>query len=154
MTMHLVKRLIATYLFATAIAVALHFVFSAFYQDAVDLEKVWNIVNWFMAFAVLISLVVWSSSKIDLDQSGSDGNVSRRYLEVNAALFATVLLTLWFFWNWFDNLVLGSTPQGDTRLIMWAFIDPLFVLIVGLTGCHICPRRGINGAVLRKRTNR
>ena len=86
--MHLINRLLITYLLATAIAVGLHFVFAAFYQDAVDTGKMWEILDWFMAAAVLISLVVWYISKIDLDQNRSDNTVSRRYLEVNAGLFA------------------------------------------------------------------
>ena len=148
--MHLFNRLLITYLFATAIAVGLHFVFAAFYQDAVDTGKMWEILDWFMAAAVLISLVVWYNSKIDLDQNRSDKTVSRRYLEVNAGLFAATLLGLWFFWNWFDFLVSGSTPQEEAHQIMWTVIDPLFVLIVGLTGLHLCSRRHRNGTVLRR----
>ena len=148
--MHLINRLLITYLLATAIAVGLHFVFAAFYQDAVDTGKMWEILDWFMAAAVLISLVVWYNSKIDLDQNRSDNTVSRRYLEVNAGLFAATLLGLWFFWNWFDFLVSGATPQGETHQIMWAVIDPLFVLIVGLTGLHLCSRRHSNDTVLRR----
>ena len=33
-----------------------NFVFAAFYQDAVDTGKMWEILDWFMAAAVLISL--------------------------------------------------------------------------------------------------
>ena len=148
--MHLINRLLITYLLATAIAVGLHFVFAAFYQDAVDTGKMWEILDWFMAAAVLISLVVWYISKIDLDQNRSDNTVSRRYLEVNAGLFAATLLGLWFFWNWFDFLVSGSTPQEETHQIMWAVIDPLFALIVGLTGLHLCFRRHRSDTVLRR----
>ena len=148
--MHLFNMLLITYLFATTIALGLHFVFAAFYQDAVDTGKMWEILDWFMAAAVLISLVVWYNGKIDLDQNRSDNTVSRRYLEVNAGLFATTLLGLWFFWNWFDFLVSGSTPQEEAHQIMWTVIDPLFVLIVGITGLHLCSRRHRSDTVLHR----
>ena len=103
-----------------------------------------------MAAAVLISLAVWYNSKIDLDQNRSDNTVSRRYLEVNAGLFAASLMGLWFFWNWFALMVARSTPQEETHQIMWAVIDPLFVLIVGPTGLHLCSRRQSNDTVSRR----
>ena len=42
-----------------------------------------------------------------------------------------LLLAIWFFWNWFDNLAAGSELQNDIHLTLWAFIDPLFIILVG-----------------------
>lgn len=135
--MDIVKRLLAAYLVAIATAVALHFIFASFYRDAVDTGQLWNILNWFMAVAVLVTLIVRYLGKVKLDRQGSDGSVTRKYLEVNAALYLAAVLTIWFFWNWFDDLMVGADSQSDIRLILWAFIDPLFVLIVGTTGCRL-----------------
>ena len=53
------------------------------------------------------------------------------------ALIASLVLVIWFLWNWFDDLTVASGSQSDVRLIMWSIIDPLFVLVTGATGLHV-----------------
>ena len=44
---------------------------------------------------------------------------------------------MWFFWNWFDDLTVADGAQSDTRLVLWAFIDPLYVLVACVTSCTL-----------------
>ena len=134
------SRILAIYLVTIATVVALNFILQAFYQTAVNVGELWDILDWFMAVAVPATLIIRYVQKVELDRTSNGESVTRQYVEVNVALYAAILLFLWFFWNWFDNLVAGSDPQGTLQMINWMFIDPLFILVVGTTGCRIWPR--------------
>ena len=118
------SKLLAAAFWLLAAAVALHFMFTPFYDGAADPGQIWDILNWFMAVAVSGALVLHYLRKRTLDIQSDDGAVTRGYLEANLALYASVVLTVWFFWNWFDALTIGAGPQSDNRLLMWVFIDP------------------------------
>ena len=132
----MVRKVVGFVVGASALAVALHFIFSAFYEDAVDVDQIWSILDVFMAFGVLVALIVWYLRKRAMDGRGGNG-ITREYLEVNLLLYVAAFLSLWFFWNWFDFLVAGDGGQSDTRLILWAFIDPLYVLVACVTSCSL-----------------
>ena len=135
--MIIARTLVAAGLMLVSVVVAAHFILSPFYQDTMDIDRMWFVLNWFMAVAVVIALIVnYHRFKATGGDSG-DGPVDRQYLRVSVALFASLTLVIWFFWNWFDDLTVASGSQSDTRLVMWAFIDPLFVLVTGATGLHV-----------------
>ena len=134
--MGMARKVVGGVVGASALAVALHFIFSAFYEDAVDVDQIWSVLDWFMAFGVLVALAVWYLRKRVLDGRGGDG-ITREYLEVNVILYVTAFLSMWFFWNWFDDLTVADGAQSDTRLVLWAFIDPLYVLVACVTSCTL-----------------
>lgn len=135
--MIIARALVAAGLMLVAVVVAAHFILTPFYQDVMNIDRMWFVLNWFMAAASIIALVVnYHRYKATGAQSG-DGAVDRQYLKVNAALLSSLLLVIWFFWNWFDDLTVASGSQSDIRLIMWSIIDPLFVLVTGATGLHV-----------------
>ena len=45
-----------------------------------------------------------------LDANGSDGSVTREYLEVNLLFYVSIVVTVWFFWNW---LFFGFFPDNE-----------------------------------------
>ena len=120
-----------------SVAVGIHFVFGSLYGDAVDAVGVWAVLDWFMAAGILVALTVHFTAKRALGKEGAGDSVTRRYLEVNLAFYATVLLSLWFFWNWFDFLTSGDEPQGTTNLVNWMLIDPLAAVVIGVTGLRL-----------------
>ena len=132
--MDTLRRPLAIILAIIAIAVAFHFIFLAFYQDSVDPNQVWEILDWFMAFAVVVALVVTYNQKRGIESGTTDTN---RFISVNVAFYAAAWLAIWFFWNWFDNLSLGDELQGELRLTFWGFIDPLFILVVGSVSARL-----------------
>ena len=135
--MTIARTLISAGLMLVAAIVAAHFILSPFYQDVMDIDRMWFVLNWFMAAGSIIALVVnYHRYKATGAQSG-EGPVDRQYLKVTVALIASLVLVIWFLWNWFDDLTAASGSQSDIRLIMWAFIDPLFVLVTGATGLHV-----------------
>ena len=126
--MGLVKKLLAIFLGVVALVVAVHFMFSSFYRELVDTSAIWDVLNWLMAVALVSVLFVSYLHKRTLDRHGAAGSVTREYLEVNLIFYVTVVLVLWFFWNWSNDLV-SVEPQGQTQRNIWVWIDPLFVPI-------------------------
>ena len=126
--MDTLRRPLAVILGAIALAVAFHFIFSAFYEDSVDVDQVWDILDWFMAFAVLVTLALAYIRKKNLTSDSLD---AKMYIRVNVVFYSALWLAIWFFWNWFDSLAVGDGIQNDIRLTLWAFIDPLFIILVG-----------------------
>ena len=101
----MLKRATAIYLFAAAVVIAAQLVLSPFYRNVVDGGDIWHVMNWFMAASIIITLVVRSYDKIQLDKEDNDGSLSRRYLETYAGFVVAVFLALWFFWNWGDDFI-------------------------------------------------
>lgn len=126
--MDTIRRPLAAILGVITIAVAFHFIFSTFYPDSVDVGQVWDILDWFMAFAVLVTLVLAYMRKKNMTSDSMD---SKMYVRVNLVFYSALWLAIWFLWNWFDNLASGSELQSDIHLTLWAFIDPLFIILVG-----------------------
>ena len=56
--MIIARTLIAIGLMAVSIVVAAHFILTPFYQDIMDIGRMWNVLNWFMAVAAVIALIV------------------------------------------------------------------------------------------------
>lgn len=135
--MIIARALVAAGLMLVAVVVAAHFILTPFYQDVMNIDRMWFVLNWFMAAASIIALVVNYHRYKATGAQSDDGAVDRQYLKVNAALLSSLLLVIWFFWNWFDDLTVASGSQSDIRLIMWSIIDPLFVLVTGATGLHV-----------------
>ena len=113
---------------------AFHFIFSSFYPDSVDANQVWEILDWFMAFAVLATLVVTFIHKGRIESGTADTN---KYICLNVAFYTTAWLAIWFFWNWFDDLALGDELQSELNLTFWGFIDPMFIVLVGSVSAYL-----------------
>lgn len=134
--MEILKRLLALFLIGTALVVAVHFVFGSFYRDAMDTVDVWAILDWPIAVATLIALAVNYQRKRAIDRD-ANAAVTREYLEAGAWLFATSLLALWFFSNWFNFMNAGTEGETAANLVVWAIVDALVVLVLCATGRYL-----------------
>lgn len=126
--MAVMRRILGAYAMLTAAAVAVHFVVTPLYDDGSTGFPVWKVFNWFMAPAVVLALATGAIGKFRLDRDEGGVGDAVRALEANVLFYASAVLALWFFWNWFGDL----TSREEAS--MWAFIDPLFVLVVGACG--------------------
>ncbi len=127
---------------AIAALVLAHFVFSPLYPDGVDIDLAWFYFNILMAFALVIGLVAQYGRLRRAHAEGGDAPVTRAYLEATVLFFLTALLTIMFAWNWVDDLVTGlGGEQSSNRLLFWAAIDSVFVLLTGTTGVQLWRER-------------
>ena len=53
------------------------------------------------------------------------------------ALCLTALLAIWFAWNLIDAIAAGNAGQSENNLLMWNVINPLFVLVMSVTGASL-----------------
>ena len=137
--MGILKRVLAVIHIVLAIAVGLNWIATPLYHDGSDSYPVWEFLNYFMAVTVLVALIVNFLSKRALDREKSDGSLNRPYFEANLAFYASIVLALWYYWNFFGSLFpeTESAAVGLIHLEMWTLINPLFVLTTGVTGFRL-----------------
>ncbi len=151
--MDILRMLLAIILVFCSIAVSLQFVLGPLYSDIGQAElAVWYYLDMLMAFSITVTVLVQLQRKRAADRIRGDG-LSRERLEANVMFYLSLLVTLWFFRNWFDFL--SSNPIGDqstATVVVWLILDPLLVILVGLTGIRLW--RGSNPAAVSSGTTR
>ena len=135
--METLRKPLAVILGLIAFAVLFHFVLNPFYEDALDPISVWHVLNWFMAFGVIVTLALTYVGKRGV---GTDDTGTNKYICVNLAFYVAAILAILFFWNWFDDLTAGEDGQSSNRGIFWAVINTLFVVLVGTVSAHLWKR--------------
>ena len=130
--MSILIRVVAAYLVLVAVAVAVNFIATPWYHPGGDEPfRVWEILNWFMAVGMVLTLAASYAEKRRVDGNGSAD--LKRYLEANAVFHGTVVVFLLFFWNWFSFLSPNNEPDGQ----FWTVIDTLMPIVMGVTGCRM-----------------
>ena len=124
--MDTLRRPLAVILGLTALAVLIHFVLSPVYEDVIESHDVWNILNWFMAFGVLVALVLTYLAKKDVDRAGD----TNTYIRANVGFYAAAALVILYFWNWVNELVVGGGSEGEVNGNYWVLIDVIYVILI------------------------
>ena len=136
--MDVLRMLLAMVLVFCAIAVSLQFVLGPLYSDIGEAElAVWYYLDMLMAFSIAAAVLVQLQRKRAADRIRGD-SLNRERLEANVMFYLSLLVALWFFRNWFDFL--SSNPIGDqstATVVIWLILDPLLVILVGLTGIRL-----------------
>ena len=132
--METLRKPLSVILGLIAFAVLFHFVLNPFYEDAVDAISVWHVLNWFMAFGVIVTLALTYVGKRNVSTGDADTN---RYICINLAFYVAAILAILFFWNWFDDLTAGEDGQSSNRGIFWAVINTLLVVLVGTVSARL-----------------
>lgn len=130
------KRILGAYAVVIALAVAVNFIITPFFFDNETGYPIWDVLNFFMAVAII---VVFAASCWDMWRLCKDGDEAdlKRYVGVNVAFFATTVLLLLFFSNWFARLMEHGQLQDWT---IWAIIDAILPPIVGAGGLRLWMR--------------
>ncbi len=127
--MPVVKRLLSLYLMLVGLAVAVHFIAVAWYHPGGDESyPIWEVLDWFMAAAIVIALISTFVLKRRHD-AGGDTSVLE-HISVNAVFYGTLAVGILFFWNW-SHLLRDS---GGADWLIWNFIDvalPLALVAAG-----------------------
>ena len=133
------KKLIGAYMVGVAVAVAVFFIINAFLADAVDLLAVWYVLDMLMLVGLALALVHnYVRKRAEGGADRGDG-VTRAYLEANAAFYVTAGVTILFLHNWFSLLANGGDylDGNHQAWVIWAAVDTLLPIILGITGCHL-----------------
>ena len=129
--METVKKPLALVLGIVPVGVLLHFVFNPFYENLIDVVSIWNVINWFMAFAVIVTVAATYIHKKNV----RDDTYMRLWF--NLTFHAAAVLAILFFWNWFDDLTVGEEGQSQTHRIFWVIIDTLFVILTATVSVRL-----------------
>ena len=145
--MDVLRMLLALVLVFCAIAVSLQFVLGPLYSDIGQAElAVWYYLDMLMAFSIAATVLVQLQRKRAADRIRGD-SLNRERLEANVMFYLSLLVALWFFRNWFDFL--SSNPIGDqsvATIVIWYILDPLLVILGGLTGIRLWRSSAPNAA--------
>lgn len=134
--MELANRALAVFLIATAVAVFLNLILTPVYHDGAADYPGWEVVNWFMAAATLVALVVGYMRK--RAQTGMEPSTVE-YLRVASAYYGAIVLAMLFFRGWFWTL----NPDSETgeavtsHVVYFPIVDALFVVIALATGRYL-----------------
>ena len=125
--MEALRKPLAVIIALIAAVVLFHFVFAPFYPDSVEVGDIWFILNWFMAFGIIVALIATFIAKRN---AGEDCDTNT-YICVSVGFYVTAALALLFFWNWFDDLTAGEDGQGQTHRFFWVVINTVFIPLIG-----------------------
>ena len=142
--MSILKRVAAIYLIVVAAVVGAHWIIVPLYDNSSGEYPVWVFLNWFMASTVIIALDRNIRGKLALRGGDPDAPLTGRRVQANLLFYATIVLTMWYFWNWFFSFFPHNEPEvvGLVHLEMWTLISPLFVLTIGVTGFSLWQESG------------
>ena len=130
--MEAIRKPVAISLMLSALAVLVHFWFSPFYPDSWDVGAIWEVVDVFMAVGIVVTLAYTFSYKSSV---GSDDS-SLAHICAYTAFYASVVLAVLFFWNWFDELA-SDADQSQTRNNYWVIINTMYIVLMGTVGWHL-----------------
>ena len=138
------KRVVGAYLMLLAAVVAVFFIINTFLVDTLDVLSIWYVLDVLMFIGLAVALVHNYMRKKAIDSGDSSEPVSRGYFEANAAFYLTAGITILFLHNWFSLLsqgadFLGSNDAGGNHQawVIWAVVDTVLPIVVGVTGCHL-----------------
>ena len=137
--MSLLRQVSAQYMMWVAVAVGGFFVINPLLNESIDVVLVWQVLDVLMVIGLAAAFIVNSARKVT--EGGRDPNlpVTRRYVEINAAFYLTIGVTVLFLHNWFSLLAYGtdSLDGNHQAWVIWAAVDVLLPITLGLTGYRL-----------------
>ena len=134
--MQLVTKIIAAYLVIVGLAVFLNLIATPLYHDGSPDYPTWKILNWFMAVAVLIILVVGFLRKRVLDSAGEEGASTLDHVRGSFVFYGGIVLAMLFYWEWFWTL----NPDSETgeavtsHMVYFPLVDALLTVLALIVG--------------------
>ena len=135
--MDVLRMVFAVILLFTAAAVAVYFVIVPLTGSSMSSTVIWYYLDILMAVSLLAALVVQLQRKRAAEVNKGEG-LSREWLEANAMFYLSIIVSLWFFRNWFD--LLTSNPLGSQSVptwVIWDILDALIPVVLGVTGFRL-----------------
>lgn len=139
--MTMAKRLLAFYLVATGIVVAVTFILTPVYNDGTTDYPVWRILNWFMVAAALVILVIGFRRRRDPERADV---TAVEYLRGSFAYYGAIVLVMLMLWEWYWTLN-PSSETGDAvtaHLIYFPLVNALFVVLALASGRYLWNEAG------------
>ena len=147
--MDTLRRIIGVVLIVIGAVVAAHAIIEPLYyasSETSPTSPIWNIINPFMALAVVLGVIFSYIRKRGVDHEGG-APVTREFLAANALFYGFLFVGILFFWNWFNIQNPDFTGVGlDAISLVWGFIDAALPLLSGALGLSLL--RGMADVVI------
>ena len=135
------RKLAGAYLIGLAVVVAVYFIINRVLAESFgfDVVTTWYVLDVLMLIGLVLGLVFNYAAKRDAKGPAASEAVTRQYIEVNVLFYSTVAVTILFLHNWLAFLSLGSDSLDGNHqaLVIWAVVDTLLPITLGITGCHL-----------------
>ncbi len=135
------KKLAGAYLIVVAVVVAVFFIINNVLAESFDFDVVttWYVLDVLMLIGLVVALIYNFAAKREAKGAEPTEAVTRQYLEVNVLFYSTVVVTILFLHSWLSLLALGSDSlDGNHQAwVIWAVVDTLLPITLGITGCHL-----------------
>ena len=129
--MALLKKGLGVLLILSGLAAMVLLMVTPLFHDGSPDYPAWRALNMVMAVMVVVVLVTACTWKYRLHKSEPGSASTLDVIRVNAVFLGTIVLTMWFFWEWFWTL----NPESETgdavtsHLIYFPLMDALYVVI-------------------------
>ena len=130
-----IKKLLGAYLICVAVVVAVWFIINTIFVDSFDVSDVWFVLDILMVTGLAVALVFNYDRKRREDNRSAGDSITRAYMETNVAFYLTAAVTIIFLHNWIAFLRTGIEADNHQAWVIWAFVDTLLPLVIGVTGC-------------------
>lgn len=139
--MTMLRRIIGLALIVIGVVVAVHMMIEPLYHtssEANPYSPLWNIIDPFMALAVVLGVIFSYIRKRGVDREGGDAPITREFLVANTLFYGFLFVGILFFQNWFNLLSPSFTAVGvDTIALQWGLIDAILPLLSGALGLSL-----------------
>ena len=136
--MAILKRAIAVFLLLMAAAVIFLWITSPtlLVDNSDGNYPMWERLNWIMGLAsipIMLLVSIVRKARLCRQERDEGGHaITRDYIEVNLCLAAAIVVTMWYYWNWFQIIL----PTDEDSLLLleihlgfWGFIHPVYVFL-------------------------
>ena len=135
--MDILKRLASLYLLLMAAVVVFLWITSAVFDNSSGEYPMWQLADKFMGFAaipLLLLVAIVRKAMLCRQEKAENGaaGITRNYLETNLSLAGAIVLTMYFYWNWFYSFWPDNEPGPillHIHLSYWGYVHPVFVLL-------------------------
>ena len=134
--MALLYRGLSAYLVVVGFSAWALLIATPLYHDGSPEYPHWQILNYFMAAAVLIMLIKGFLMRRGHAHQGGGCPDMLEHLRVSVAFYGTIVLSTLFYWGWLWTL----NPESETgeavtsHLVYFPIVDSLFVVLCLLIG--------------------
>lgn len=134
--MEAVRKMLGMYLVMLAMVVAVWFIINTLFLDMLDPTNVWFVLDILMLIGLVVGLLfnLYRKRAMDSERSHGDG-ITQPYLEANILFYATAAVFILFMHNWIAFLKIGLETDNHQAWVIWAVVDTLLPLVLGVTGC-------------------
>ncbi len=143
--MHILKKVIGIFLVLAGFAVAVHLVVEPLYYTSTDADPsspLWQAFHPVVIAAIVFTLIFSYARKRDVEHGWDGAVVSREFLSANVVFYASLVVGILYFWNWFNDISPAFTAiGGDVITVTWTIVGVALPPLAAAMGVSLMKSR-------------